>query len=155
MPPTTPPQFRSMVRSSQNATAMSACTMARRPDCGNWHTCSTDLARRPPGSPFVPTGQWNEGSLVAHRQARAALNLEPRTSRRGHRPSASSRLPSLPTSSTRSSGLVDLKRSLANLAKHNISQLIALVKTRLKRMQYRPGLLDGFLAHRARPHTLL
>ena len=39
-----------------------------------------------------------------------------------------------------------LKRSLANLAKHNISQLIALVKTRLKRMQYRPGLLDGFLA---------
>jgi transposase len=39
-----------------------------------------------------------------------------------------------------------LKRSLANLAKHNISQLTALVKTRLKRMQYRPGLLDGFLA---------
>jgi hypothetical protein len=25
-------------------------------------------------------------------------------------------------------------------------QLTALVKTRLKRMQYRPGLLDGFLA---------
>ena len=25
-------------------------------------------------------------------------------------------------------------------------KLIALVKTRLKRMQYRPGLLDGFLA---------
>ena len=39
-----------------------------------------------------------------------------------------------------------LKRSLANLAKRNISQLTALVKTRLKRMQYRPGLLDGFLA---------
>jgi putative transposase len=39
-----------------------------------------------------------------------------------------------------------LKRSLANLAKHNITQLTALVKTRLKRMQYRPGLLDGFLA---------
>ena len=39
-----------------------------------------------------------------------------------------------------------LKRSLANLAKHNISQLTALVKTRLKRMQYRPGLLEGFLA---------
>jgi transposase len=39
-----------------------------------------------------------------------------------------------------------LKRSLANLAKHNIGQLTALVKTRLKRMQYRPGLLDGFLA---------
>jgi hypothetical protein len=39
-----------------------------------------------------------------------------------------------------------LKRSLANLAKRNIVQLTALVKTRLKRMQYRPGLLDGFLA---------
>ena len=39
-----------------------------------------------------------------------------------------------------------LKRSLADLAKHNITQLTALVKTRLKRMQYRPGLLHGFLA---------
>jgi hypothetical protein len=39
-----------------------------------------------------------------------------------------------------------LKRSLANLAKRNIAQLTALVKTRLKRMQYRPGLLGGFLA---------
>ena len=39
-----------------------------------------------------------------------------------------------------------LKRSLANLAKRNLAQLTALVKTRLKRMQYRPGLLEGFLA---------
>ena len=39
-----------------------------------------------------------------------------------------------------------LKRSLANLTKHNITQLTALVKTRLRRMQYRPGLLEGFLA---------
>jgi putative transposase len=39
-----------------------------------------------------------------------------------------------------------LKRSLANLTKHGIGQLTALVKTRLKRMQYRPGLVDGFLA---------
>ena len=39
-----------------------------------------------------------------------------------------------------------LKRSLANLAKRDISQLTALVKTRLRRMQYRPGLLEGFLA---------
>jgi putative transposase len=39
-----------------------------------------------------------------------------------------------------------LKRSLANLAKRNLAQPIALVKTRLKRMQYRPALLDGFLA---------
>ena len=34
-----------------------------------------------------------------------------------------------------------LKRSLANLAKRNPAQLTVLVKTRLKRMQYRPGLL--------------
>ncbi len=40
----------------------------------------------------------------------------------------------------------NLKRSLANLTKHDIDQLTALIKTRLRRMQYRPGLLDGFLA---------
>jgi transposase len=38
-----------------------------------------------------------------------------------------------------------LKRSLANLTKHTIAELTALVKTRLRRMQYRPGLLVGFL----------
>jgi putative transposase len=37
-------------------------------------------------------------------------------------------------------------RSLANLAKRNLSQLTALIKTRLRRMQHRPRLLDGFLA---------
>jgi transposase len=39
-----------------------------------------------------------------------------------------------------------LKRSLTNLAKHNITQLTALVKSRLRRMQYRPDLTAGFLA---------
>ena len=39
-----------------------------------------------------------------------------------------------------------IKRSLANLAGHNIGQLTALVKSRLPRVQYRPGLLGGFLA---------
>jgi putative transposase len=39
-----------------------------------------------------------------------------------------------------------LKRSLANLAKRNLGQLTALIKTRLRRMQYRPALLEGFLA---------
>ena len=39
-----------------------------------------------------------------------------------------------------------LKRSLANLTKHGIDQLTTLVKTQLKRMQYRPGLIEGFLA---------
>ena len=40
----------------------------------------------------------------------------------------------------------NLKRSLANLTNHDIDELTALVKTRLRRMQYRPGLLEGFLA---------
>jgi hypothetical protein len=45
-----------------------------------------------------------------------------------------------------SSGLgAELARSLANLTKHTIAELTALVKTRLRRMQYRPGLLAGFL----------
>jgi putative transposase len=48
----------------------------------------------------------------------------------------------------------NMKRSLANLAKHDINQLTALIKTRLKRMQYRPGLLDGFLA-KTRPDLTL
>jgi hypothetical protein len=39
-----------------------------------------------------------------------------------------------------------LNRSLANLAKRNLAELTALVKTRLIRLQYRPGLLDGFLS---------
>jgi hypothetical protein len=38
-----------------------------------------------------------------------------------------------------------LKRSLANLAKRDIAQLTALVKTRLRGMQYQPGLVEGFL----------
>ncbi len=40
----------------------------------------------------------------------------------------------------------NLKRSLANLTKHDIDELTALVKARLRRMQYQPGLLEGFLA---------
>ncbi|MFD9196560.1 transposase [Streptomyces phaeochromogenes] len=41
-----------------------------------------------------------------------------------------------------------LKRSLANLTKHSLDQLTALVKTRLKlkRMQYRPHLVEGLIA---------
>jgi hypothetical protein len=39
-----------------------------------------------------------------------------------------------------------LKRSLANLARRDIIQVTALVRTRLRLMQYRPGLLTGFLS---------
>jgi transposase len=39
-----------------------------------------------------------------------------------------------------------LKKSLANLVKRSLGELTALVKTRLRRIRYRPGLLDAFLA---------
>ena len=38
-----------------------------------------------------------------------------------------------------------LKRSIANNAVTGIDELVTLVKSRLRRMQYRPDLLDGFL----------
>ncbi|MFD1547769.1 transposase [Nonomuraea guangzhouensis] len=39
-----------------------------------------------------------------------------------------------------------LKRSLANLAKKTPNELARLIKTRLKKMQYRPQLISGFIA---------
>ena len=39
-----------------------------------------------------------------------------------------------------------LKRSLASLAKRDLPELTTLIRTRLRRMQYRPDLLGGFLA---------
>jgi DDE superfamily endonuclease len=38
-----------------------------------------------------------------------------------------------------------LKRSLGNCTASSIDQLVAMVKTRLKRLQYHPELFDGFL----------
>ena len=40
-----------------------------------------------------------------------------------------------------------LKRSLGNLAVHGVDPLLAIVRHRLKRIQYRPDLLDGFVDH--------
>ena len=40
----------------------------------------------------------------------------------------------------------NLKRGLGNLSARTVDELAATVKTRLKRMQYRPELIDGFLA---------
>jgi transposase len=39
-----------------------------------------------------------------------------------------------------------LKRSLANLAEKTLDELARLIKTRLKKMQYRPRLISGFIA---------
>lgn len=38
------------------------------------------------------------------------------------------------------------KRSIANLAPRTTDQLATLIRSRLRRMQYRPHLLDGFIA---------
>lgn len=39
-----------------------------------------------------------------------------------------------------------VKNSLGNLAACDVDQLTAIVKNRLKSLQYRPALIDGFLA---------
>ena len=42
----------------------------------------------------------------------------------------------------------NMKNSLGNLGScSTVSQLATIVKNRLKRIQYRPALIDGFLAH--------
>jgi DDE superfamily endonuclease len=40
-----------------------------------------------------------------------------------------------------------VKRGLGNLLVWGVDELVAVVKNRLKRIQYRPALLDAFLAH--------
>jgi len=40
----------------------------------------------------------------------------------------------------------NMKGGLGNLAAADVDQLTAIVKNRLKSIQYRPGLIDGFLA---------
>jgi hypothetical protein len=39
-----------------------------------------------------------------------------------------------------------MKGGLGNLAAADAGQLTAIIKNRLKTIQYRPGLIDGFLA---------
>jgi putative transposase len=39
-----------------------------------------------------------------------------------------------------------MKNGLGNLAASSVDQLAAVVRNRLKRIQYRPALIDGFLA---------
>ncbi|MEV0688883.1 hypothetical protein [Streptomyces sp. NPDC050388] len=43
-------------------------------------------------------------------------------------------------------GRASPKKTLANLAACTTDQIAALIRTRLKRMQYRPGPLDGVIA---------
>ncbi|GAA3449718.1 hypothetical protein GCM10018962_15510 [Dactylosporangium matsuzakiense] len=43
-----------------------------------------------------------------------------------------------------------LKRSIGNLAVRGVDHLQAIIKNRLKRIQYRTDLLDSFLTHAGR-----
>jgi hypothetical protein len=40
----------------------------------------------------------------------------------------------------------NMKNGLGNLAARDVDQLAAIIKNRLKQIQYRPALIDGFLA---------
>ncbi|MGS2646911.1 hypothetical protein [Streptosporangium sp. LJ11] len=44
-----------------------------------------------------------------------------------------------------------LKHSLANLAEETLNELTRLIKIRLKKIQYRPRLISGFIARQASP----
>jgi len=46
-----------------------------------------------------------------------------------------------------------LKNGLGNLAATNVDQLAAIVKSRLKTTQYRPALIDWFLARPGSPSS--
>jgi DDE superfamily endonuclease len=48
----------------------------------------------------------------------------------------------------------NMKNGLGNLAARHVDQLAAIVKNRLKRIQYRPALISGFLAQTGSPSTL-
>ncbi len=97
-----------------------------------------DDAHQQPGGPLVVVrDNLNThvsaamGELVAARDWLTVVQLPPYA--HGHQPG---RAPVL---------AAPFKRSLANLAKRNLSQSTAPVRTRLKPMQYRPGSsLDGF-----------
>lgn len=62
----------------------------------------------------------------------------------GSRPSD---CPPTPTELNPAEGVwANLKNKLVNLAPRTLDQLAIIVKTQLKRMQYRPALLDSFIA---------
>ncbi len=68
------------------------------------------------------------------------------------RPKATPRATGPPTPTTASAAnpaqgaWANMKNGLGNLSTANVDQLTAIVKNRLKSIQYRPALIDGFLA---------
>jgi hypothetical protein len=98
----------------------------------------TPAGQRYSGIMSYPDG----GGLTAatERLSTSRSNRSSVTWRRSRTSSARSSSLSLPSPPSR------CRRSLANLADRNLTQLTALLKTWLKRTQHRPGLLGGFLA---------
>ncbi|MET7472020.1 transposase [Micromonospora sp. NPDC005599] len=57
------------------------------------------------------------------------------------------RLPAYAPDLNPTEGGSHLKRSIGNIAVTGVDHLLAIIRNRLKSIQYRPDLLDGFLAH--------
>ena len=96
-----------------------------------------DAAHQQLGGPIVLV--WD--GLPAHRSAKMRRLIAARSWLRVYRlPGYAPELN--PTENMWSS----LKRGMANLASGGIDDLVRVTRNRLKRMQYRPTLADGFLA---------
>jgi len=52
----------------------------------------------------------------------------------------------MPPGSTRPGVWANMKNGLGNLAARDVDQLAVIMKNRLKRIQYRPALIEAFLA---------
>ena len=89
--------------------------------------------------------QLKQRSKLLH-QPQQAL---PADNRRTH-----TRLPDAPcTMTNRLEGIwANMKNGLGNLAARDVDELAAIIKNRLKRIQYRPALIDGFLAQTGLTH---
>jgi transposase len=97
------------------------------------------VGRRPSGA---GTGLREDGGGRVQASAVHGEQVEAFAVSHGHRRSLPAYAPELnPTEGVWS----HLKRSHGNCAATGIDQLVTLVKTRLKRIQHRPELLDGFL----------
>jgi hypothetical protein len=91
---------------------------------------------------IITAGRWDSNSAGQRRgQDSRHAQVAPRLADR--HPAARLRAPDL----NPAEGVwANMKNGLGNLAARNVSELAAIVKNRLNRIQYRPALIDGFLA---------
>jgi hypothetical protein len=72
----------------------------------------------------------------------AWLTIQPRS----HGQVSRSRLAYAPELNPVEGAWANMKNGLGNLMARDVDQLAAIIKNRLKRIQYRPAVIDGFLA---------